>query len=97
MINRNQDSGNINYLMVNQDQDDLGDPANSLVDVNPDQEDFGQINRNRLWSVSVAIPGLAGQRMNFRNSRFLLRNEPLCCSDSKTLVRPCPFRNWHTP
>ena len=37
--------------MVNQDWDDLDDPANSLVDVNPDQEDFGQVNRNRLWSV----------------------------------------------
>ena len=37
VINRDQESEkNINYLMVNQNQDGLGDPANSLVDVNPD-------------------------------------------------------------
>ena len=39
--------------MVNQNRDDLGDLANSLVDVNPDQDDFGQINLNRLWSIKV--------------------------------------------
>ena len=53
MINRRrycshkEESKNINYLMVNQNRDDLSDPVNSLVYVNPDQDDFGQIKGNR--------------------------------------------------
>ena len=52
MINQDQESKNVTYLMVNQNWDDLGDPVNSLVDVNPDQDDFGQVNGNRLLSLN---------------------------------------------
>ena len=37
--------------MVNQDRDDLDDPANSQESGNLNQEDFGQVNPNRLWSL----------------------------------------------
>ena len=39
--------------MVNQNQDDMCDPMNSLlVDVNPNQDDFGQVNRKHVSSVT---------------------------------------------
>ena len=56
VINRNQDSRNINYLMVNQNRDDLDDLANSLESGNLNQEDFGQVNRKRLWSHPASLP-----------------------------------------
>ena len=41
----------VSYLMVNQNRDDLDDPANSQWSSNLNQEEFGQVNRKRLWSV----------------------------------------------
>ena len=42
--------------MVNQNQDDLGDPVNSLVSGNPDQDDFGKVNRKKFWSSCTFLP-----------------------------------------
>ena len=46
----------VSYLMVNQNQDDLGDPANSQWSGNLNQEEYGLINLNRLWSVWRPAP-----------------------------------------
>ena len=40
----------VSYLMVNQNRDDLDDPENSQGSSNLNQEEFGQVNRKRLWS-----------------------------------------------
>ena len=42
----------VSYLMVNQNRDDLDDPANSQGSRNLNQEEFGQVNQKRLWSCS---------------------------------------------
>ena len=73
VINRNQDSRNINYLMVNQNRDDLYDPANSLVSGNLNQEDFGQVNRKRLWSGRMTKRRSSIQNGSLCDSGFLLR------------------------
>ena len=41
----------VGYLMVNQNRDDLNDPANSQWSSNLNQEEFGQVNRKQLWSL----------------------------------------------
>ena len=43
----------MSYLMVNQNRDDLDDPANSQWSSNLNQEEFGQVKRKRLWSVRL--------------------------------------------
>ena len=40
-------------LMVNQNQDDLGDRVVALLSGNPDQDDFGKINRKQFMSFIV--------------------------------------------
>ena len=45
----------VSYLMVNQNRDDLNDPANSQWSSNLNQEEFGQVNRKRLGPIRWTV------------------------------------------